>query len=201
MQMALSANSKHAEFVLAALDQLERPLTQYAARLLKGDLSAARDVVQHAFLKLCEQDQSSIGNRVAPWLYTVCRNRAIDLIRGRNSEKQLESDDFRLSQNGKYPENDPATIVEDADFFSRLQSLIDKLPDSQREVVDLWARGFTSSEMARITGRNDGAIRIALHRAIKQLRNHESVRRWLGEDAYSPVPIPSPLSNRYRGQH
>ncbi len=176
-----------AEFVMATLQKYERPLTRYVSRLLTGDLSAARDVVQHAFLKLCESDYREIEDRAAPWLYTVCRNRAIDLIRGRNSEEQLDpkqhnpDDGVRLYQNGKTRHSDPASIVEQADSYEELQALINELPETQREVVELWSQGFSSVEVGEIIGKKSGAVRIALHRAVKQLRSHESVERWLSE--------------------
>ena len=131
MQMTSSIKreqDRQSRFVMDALDKYERPLTRYAARLLSADLSAARDVVQHVFLKLCEQDRQTIEDRVAAWLYRVCRNRAVDVIRGRSGEEQLATDDvFQPSQNGQLAESNPATIVEEAEFSEKLRSLIDEL--------------------------------------------------------------------------
>ena len=53
----------------------------YAQRLL-GNCNVgttsdeSRDVVQFVFLRLCDQSPDQIGDRLAQWLYTVCRNRA-----------------------------------------------------------------------------------------------------------------------------
>ena len=66
------------EWVLAVLDRYEVPLVRFARRLLR-DEDAARDIVQHVFLRLCDQSPSELGDRVAQWLFTVCRNRARDL--------------------------------------------------------------------------------------------------------------------------
>ena len=63
-----------------ALERFERPLTAYARRLT-GDLDAARDVVQDAFLKLCQRPFQPNDPRLGPWLFRVCRNRAIDHLR------------------------------------------------------------------------------------------------------------------------
>ena len=183
--MTSSVSNQQNQFVIGALDKYERPLTRYAMGLLGGDLAAARDVVQHAFLKLCEQDRQSMSDRLAPWLYTVCRNRAIDELRGRKGEEQLDDDWF--FRNGRDTALDPASIVADGEFFEKLLALIDQLPASQREIVELWSQGLCSTEMSEITGKQSGAIRIALHRAIKHLKEHESVRRWLGEVNELPV--------------
>lgn len=173
-----ACNLQH-QFVMSALDQYERALTRYAAGLLGGDIATARDVVQHAFLKLCEQDREAISDRLAPWLYTVCRNRAIDELRSRRGREQL--DDDWLFRNGRDTALDPASIVADGEFFDKLLTLIDQLPATQREVVELWSQGLNSTEIGEITGKQSSAVRVALHRAIKHLKEHESVRRWLGE--------------------
>ncbi|HMC09886.1 MAG TPA: hypothetical protein VKH44_01295, partial [Pirellulaceae bacterium] len=62
------------EWVLAALDQFEGRLLRYAQRLLGSCNSGstndeARDVVQFVFLRLCDQSQDEIGDRLAQWLY------------------------------------------------------------------------------------------------------------------------------------
>src|SRR3954454_19499611 len=69
------------QWVRAAVGRYEGPLTLYAARLL-GDADRARDVVQDTFLKLCRQDNGEqIRDRLAEWVFTVCGNRALDVLR------------------------------------------------------------------------------------------------------------------------
>ena len=78
-------------WVRAAVDRFEGPLTLYAARLL-GDADAARDVVQDTFLRLCAQDRAAIESRLAEWLFTVCRNRALDVLRKESRMTQLSDE-------------------------------------------------------------------------------------------------------------
>lgn len=176
--MALENRRQRHEFVLQTLDQHERALTRYACRLLGGDLASARDVVQHAFLKLCQQDHVELQDRVAPWLYRVCRNRAIDLMRGRNNQQQLDESACLIAVNG----HPPNRAMEQQDLVDKLKTLIDQLPKSQREIVELWSSGLSSQEVGEIVGKKPGSVRTALHRAIKSIREHDSVRRWLGEE-------------------
>ena len=68
------------ELVESAQAEFEGPLTGYAAGLLAGDWERARDVVQDTFIKLHRQDPELIRGRLKSWLYTVCRNRAIDVL-------------------------------------------------------------------------------------------------------------------------
>ena len=70
---------KH-EWIEAALTRYERPLVSYTQRIT-GDLERARDVVQDAFTRLCAQEPGKLDGRLAPWLYTVCRNRALDVVK------------------------------------------------------------------------------------------------------------------------
>ena len=56
--------SNRRRWVLGVLEEHEARLTRFAARLL-GDEETARDVVQHAFLRLCDQSPSALEGREA----------------------------------------------------------------------------------------------------------------------------------------
>ena len=68
------------QWVSMALDRFEGRLLRYAQRIT-GDPHRAADVVQETFLKLCHEDQASLDGHLAQWLYTVCRNKALDVRR------------------------------------------------------------------------------------------------------------------------
>ena len=68
-----------ATWLEAVVARYERPLCQYAYRLT-GNFDAARDAVQDTFLRLCRAGVLEEA-RTAPWLFRVCRNRCIDLLR------------------------------------------------------------------------------------------------------------------------
>ena len=61
-----------------AIEKHEGSLLRYAQHFVH-DLETARDVVQDTFLQLCRKPDEELRSRVAPWLFTVCRNRAIDI--------------------------------------------------------------------------------------------------------------------------
>ena len=164
------------EFLLTTLNRYECRLTAYATRLLGGDLERARDVVQNAFLKLCEQPFAEIRPKVAAWLYTVVRNRITDDRRLASASNQ--SLDFEcLDRNGR----DPADDAERVEFLSRLRSLMDQLPEAQREVIDLWSHGLQTSEIADVMQVATGTVRVNLHRGFKTLRSQAEVAEWLNE--------------------
>ena len=167
----MTANGKHKnrrEWVLAALEEYEGRLTSYAARLL-GDAELGRDAVQHTFLRLCDQSPHKLDGRLAPWLFTVCRNKSLDMIRS-NGRAELPLHDDLAEPIGHEP--DPAAVVEDSDIHEGLRRLIGQLPASQSEVIDLWLNGFAYRAIGEITERSEGAARVLLHRALAALREH-----------------------------
>ena len=62
------------------LGRYEAPLIE-CARRITGDADRARDAVQETFLKLCAQSRPPDQAGVAAWLFTVCRNAALDIQR------------------------------------------------------------------------------------------------------------------------
>jgi RNA polymerase sigma-70 factor (ECF subfamily) len=152
--------------VLAVLDRYEAPLVRYAGRLL-GDGDSAREAVQHAFLQLCERTAEELGGREAPWLFRVCRNKALDLIRLRQRQTGDSEADLAALV-GREP--DPAELAERHDLCSELARLVAQLPAGQREAIDLWCEGFSYREISHIAGQSEGNVRVLVHRAIKQLR-------------------------------
>ena len=155
------------QWVLAVLDRCEGPLTRYAVGLL-GDGDSAWEAVQHAFLQLCERSpQEFSSDREAAWLFRVCRNKALDLIRLRQRHTgDSEADLARLV--GREP--DPAEATERQDLCGELVRLVAQLPASQREAIELWCEGFSYRQISEIAGQSEGNVRVLVHRAIKQLR-------------------------------
>jgi len=179
----MAASSDSHGWVLEAVDLYELPLQRYARRLL-GDFDLAADAVQHAFVKLCEQSQAALEGRVAPWLFRVCRNRALDHLRRHGREVAWIADDHR--SRGLAAAADPAHVVEHRDLSACLRDLVKELPAPQREAIDLWCEGFTHRQIAEITGRTEGHIRVLVHRGLSALRSHPLVRPLLAADAPHP---------------
>src|SRR5947208_14473128 len=109
-----------------AVAQFEGPLTLYAARLL-GDAEAARDVVQETFLRLCVQDRAAIEPRLAEWLFTVCRNRALDVLRKESRMTQLSDEQVHHCLS---PDPSPADLAAHRESAARVLDLLEGLPAS-----------------------------------------------------------------------
>jgi RNA polymerase sigma-70 factor (ECF subfamily) len=174
------------QWVASALEKYEVPLVRFARRLL-GDEDAARDVVQHAFLRLCDQSPDDLADRVGPWLFTVCRNRAVDWMRSHRRVAPLED----LAPKGCISrEVDPAMAAEQHDLYCRLNQVVAQLPVTQREVIALWTEGCTYREIAEILETSQGNVRVLMHRALKSVRQHPTTRQLLGGLVQPDLPKP-----------
>src|ERR1035437_10261745 len=88
--MNRDTSHEHAEnFVQTAVVDYQSPLTRYAARLV-GDPDHARDIVQDTFVKLMAQPRAEVDGHIAEWLFTVCRHRALDVLRKEGRMKRFE---------------------------------------------------------------------------------------------------------------
>lgn len=182
----MPASSDSHGWVLEAVDLYELPLHRYARRML-GDFDLAADAVQHAFLKLCEQSQATLEGRVAPWLFRVCRNRALDHLR-HAARQHVDADRTAPASAALAPSiADPASVAERQDLAARIRGLLADLPAAQREAIDLWCEGFTHREIATITDRTEGHVRVLVHRGIAALRRHPVVRPLLTNETATPT--------------
>ena len=145
------------------LERFERPLLQYAASIA-GD--GAPDVVQDTFLRLAENGPLDSAH-VAPWLFTVCRNRALDF---RRKEKRIQP----MATEPAEPlsaEPGPDAQLETKEATLILQRLMSRLPENQREVVRLrFQCDLSYREISAVTQLGESNVGFLLHTAIKTLR-------------------------------
>lgn len=105
------------------------------------------------------------------WLSAIASRRAIDALRssGRRDRREIH-DEFAIDS---HPDADDAsTATEGQQRAQRLREAIAELPPGQREAVEqLGLHERSLSEAAEFTGRNTGALKVNLHRALKALRD------------------------------
>jgi RNA polymerase sigma factor (sigma-70 family) len=165
--MTREPTADNRQWVRAAVARFEGPLTLYAARLL-GDDDRARDVVQDTFLRLCGQARTEIESHLTEWLFTVCRNRALDVMRKEGRMTRLSDDRM---QHCLDPDPGPAAVVEQRDSAERVLCLLDGLPAHQREVIRLkFQNGFSYREISRISGHSVSYVGYLIHVGLKTLR-------------------------------
>jgi RNA polymerase sigma factor (sigma-70 family) len=165
--MSERRNEVDAAWVRSAVERFEGPLILYASRLL-GDPEAARDVVQDTFLRLCGQNRLEIDSRLAEWLFTVCRNRALDVLRKESRMTQLSEEQVLVR-----PSRDPgpSDVIEQRESTAQVLGLLESLPKNQREVIRLkFQNGFSYQEIARISGHSVGNVGYLIHVGLKTIR-------------------------------
>ncbi|HEX7816961.1 RNA polymerase sigma factor [Dyella sp.] len=104
------------------------------------------------------------------WLAAIAARRAIDHLRshGRHGAREVHDP---LALDAHPDTDDAAAPTERAQEAARLREAIAQLPAGQREAVEqLGLKEQTLAEAAQDTGRNTGALKVNLHRALKSLR-------------------------------
>jgi len=150
------------------------PLLRYATRLL-GDRERAEDVVQDTFVRFIAQNPTAIDGHAVEWLFTVCRNRAFDVMRKEGRMKRFDEGDLERVTDAQ-PR--PGRALEAAETQAALLRLIDRLPRSQQEVVRLkFQNGFSYQEIAHITRKSIGNVGFLIHTAVARLRTEFAAQR------------------------
>jgi RNA polymerase sigma-70 factor (ECF subfamily) len=156
-----------------ALSRYEGPLMRYAFRLT-GSRFMAEDVVQDTFLRLCKADRAKVEHHLATWLYTVCRNRAMDLHRKERRMDRMGSDATRL------PSLDvplPAQ-AEAADEHAAVRGALAELSVQQQEVVRLkFQMGLSYKEISEVTGLTVSNVGYHIHAALQRVRHNMLLER------------------------
>lgn len=155
------------DWIREALDRYEGALVRYATRLL-GNLDSARDVVQDVFLRLCSENPTKVRDHLAPWLFTVCRNRALDVMRKENRMNSLEDAALEVLESG---DPSPAERLEHEETTNHVLALLGRLPLKQQEVIRLkFQEGLSYREISQITGNTVTNVGVLIHTGMKTIR-------------------------------
>ncbi|EIL89231.1 RNA polymerase sigma factor [Rhodanobacter sp. 115] len=167
MAAAQAGDRRAYERVLASSLSLIRSV----ARRQGVPVDSIDDVVQETLLTVHRVRHTYDPTRsFDAWLAAIASRRAIDALRsqGRRGRREVH-DEFALDQ---HPDRDDASVEGEREQQAlRLRDAIAELPPGQREAVEqLGLKEQTLAEAAALTGRNTGALKVNLHRALKALR-------------------------------
>ena len=159
------------------------PLVRYASALLAGDVDAAMDVVDDAFLDIWRQAGRYTGLGSADgWIRRIVRNKAVDWLRARHG--QTISLDANSGVAGEIPDDadPPDLLVEKASEADVLRKALERLSPDHREAVWLcYFEDRSLAEIAEIAGCPENTIKTRLFHARRLLR-HELERLGMGDD-------------------
>jgi RNA polymerase sigma-70 factor (ECF subfamily) len=135
-----------------------------------GNHHDAEDLTEQTFLQAYRHfpralDESD-GRPLRPWLIRIAHNLAANLYRDRSRKPQTSIDDSTVLTTVHTTED----LVEGRDELQRILKGIEHLPDDRREALIMrFSLGMDNREIARAMGRTDGATKVLIHRAIRQL--------------------------------
>ena len=156
-----------AENLQAILSRFELPLLQFATRIL-GDRDRARDVVQETFVRFQREGASSLNGKPATWLFTVCRNCALNVCRKENRMTYL---DHELLEKSQSDEASPPEQLEQKEASGFLLRIVASLPPRQQEIIQLkFQNDLSYQQIAEITQLSVSNVGVILHNALKTLR-------------------------------
>ncbi len=156
------------DLVRHALGQHESALIGYAASIL-GDVDLARDAVQETLIKLCEQEPGRVAlASLKSWLFTVCRNKCLDMLRRRRRLVSLEDETLpEFASQEPQPDQMASQDADAGEVFRFLR----RLPENQQEVLRLkFQNDLSYKEISAITGLSVSNVGFLIHTAVKRLR-------------------------------
>jgi RNA polymerase sigma-70 factor (ECF subfamily) len=147
-----------------------------------GNHHDAEDLTEQAFLQAYRHFErarrESNGRPLRPWLIRIAHNLASNYHRDRARRPEAALDSVEPPSHPHGTERVVAGREELRDVIARL----DELPDDRREALIMrFALGMSNREIARALGRTDGATKVLIHRAIKQLEELMAVDEGAGD--------------------
>lgn len=135
---------------------------------LAGGRGAAEDLVQEVFVRMLKYRHTfRAGAEFGPWMYALARNAATDRWRGRPHELPVEPDAPEPAAEGPHP-LDGLVAGEER---SRLRRALGRLAPEKRELLLLARSGELRYErIAEMFGLTVGAVKVRVHRTMKELR-------------------------------
>jgi RNA polymerase sigma-70 factor (ECF subfamily) len=135
-----------------------------------GNHHDAEDITEQTFLQAYRHferaQRESHGRPLRPWLIRIAHNLAANYYRDRSRKPQTNLEDA-----GVLPTfHDTEDLVEGREELQQVLAGVAKLPEDRRDALIMrFALDMDNREIARALGRSDGATKVLIHRAIRQL--------------------------------
>lgn len=182
--MAVASTSAYAEVVddeelaaraardFAAFAELYQRYLEPVYRYVRAqtrDRATAEDLTAQVFFKALSAAHTFKGDGTyRAWIFSIARNTVASWRAGR--KKKLVPIESVADQPDPAPSAQSLAIA--SEDRTLLWTAVARLPEAQREVVRLrYRRDLTIDEIARLTRRSSGAVRVLLHRARARLQH------------------------------
>jgi RNA polymerase sigma-70 factor (ECF subfamily) len=165
LALATAIQSGDQGAMAALYDRYSSVVYAVALRVLQ-DTGAAEDVLQDIFMQLWRSPGGFDANRgsMAAWLAVIARNRAIDALRRRHPESDI--DNVVVSVNTSLAEE-----TERSRTMDRVRGALRSMPPPQRSALEMaYFEGLTHCEIAEKTGEPLGTIKTRIRAGLLSLR-------------------------------
>jgi RNA polymerase sigma-70 factor (ECF subfamily) len=142
-----------------------------------GNHHDAEDLTEQTFLQAYRHFERALresdGRPLRPWLIRIAHNLAANLYRDRSRRPAASIEDTSELAASHTTEE----LVEGREQLTRVLDGVNRLSEDRREALIMrFALGMDNREIARAMGRTDGATKVLLHRAVKQLQQIVSLQ-------------------------
>jgi RNA polymerase sigma-70 factor (ECF subfamily) len=163
MLSAISGDAAAYRRLLGAIAPVLRAMTRRGLARAGQPVDQSEDIVQEILLAVhLKRHTWDSAAPFAPWLFAIARNKLIDALRRRGRRVFVNVDDFS--------ETMAAAPVEDSVPARDVAAHLAGLPARQRDVLQSIAvDSATIREAAAKLSMSEGAVRVALHRGLKNL--------------------------------
>ncbi len=147
-------------------ERYHAPIYRYCVRLTR-DAATSEDLVQEVFTRILKYAHTfREGTNFKAWIFRISRNVCHDQFRRQGREVELEEPDARPADLTPVQET-----LEQAEDLTRLSRALGRLPDEKRELLILSRfERRKYSEIAQLLDCSVGAVKVRVHRAMRQLR-------------------------------
>ncbi|MDR7143738.1 sigma-70 family RNA polymerase sigma factor [Rhizobium sp. BE258] len=163
MRSAIEGDAQAYHRFLSAVTPHLRAMARRRCDQFGAPASEAEDVVQEVLLAVhLKRGTWDPARPIGPWLSTIVRNKLIDSLRRRGRHIDVPIDDVMATLEAE----------EQAGNLDRLDAehMLERLKDPQRDIVrSISIEGAGIRETAERLKMTEGAVRVALHRALKSL--------------------------------
>ena len=130
-----------------------------------GERTIAEDLTQNVFLKAIERiDQLKGNGSFVSWLYAIARNVIIDYYRGKHKTVSLDLI-------GEIADSGNGHSLESKETLEETLKALGTLNEEEQEVIVLHCvEEYSFEEIAKITKKSPGSLRILKHRALGKLK-------------------------------
>lgn len=146
----------------------ERVVRYISARI--GSMEDSQELASDVFVKALRSVESykESGAPMEAWIFKIAHNLVVDHLRKRSrrpSQVPIEDAHFLVGR------DEPDKEVERRQELSRLKNAMERLSESQRQILTLrLGAEMSSDQVAAVLGKKPGAVREMQSAAIKKLR-------------------------------